>query len=54
MVRRYIQRRQAGCGKSILASSIIGLIPKNAKITSGEIIFDKENISDIAERLFEV
>ncbi len=35
---------ESGCGKSILASSIIGLIPKNAKITSGEIIFDKENI----------
>lgn len=35
---------ESGCGKSILASSIIGLIPKNAKITSGEIILNGENI----------
>ena len=35
---------ESGCGKSILTSSIIGLIPKNAKITSGEILFNNENI----------
>ena len=35
---------ESGCGKSMLASSIIGLIPKNAKITSGEIFLNNENI----------
>jgi oligopeptide/dipeptide ABC transporter ATP-binding protein len=35
---------ESGCGKTISAMSILQLLPKTAKITSGEIIFDGENL----------
>lgn len=35
---------ESGCGKSISAMSILGLLPKTAKITDGEIIYNKENL----------
>ena len=35
---------ESGCGKSISAMSILQLLPKNAKITSGEIIFNGKNL----------
>lgn len=35
---------ESGCGKSMSAMSILNLIPKTAKITSGEIIFNNENL----------
>ncbi len=35
---------ESGCGKSMSAMSILNLIPKTAKITSGEIIFNGENL----------
>ena len=35
---------ESGCGKSITAMSIIGLLPKNAFITSGEIIYNRKNL----------
>ena len=35
---------ESGCGKSITAMSILQLLPKTARITSGEIIYGKENI----------
>lgn len=35
---------ESGCGKSISAMSILQLLPKTAKITSGEILFKGENI----------
>ena len=36
---------ESGCGKSMTAMSIINLLPKHAKITSGEIWFNGENIN---------
>ena len=33
---------ESGCGKTISALSILQLLPKTAKITSGEIIFTKQ------------
>ena len=35
---------ESGCGKSMSAMSILNLIPKSAKITSGEVIFEGENL----------
>lgn len=35
---------ESGCGKTMSAMSILGLIPKTAKIISGEIIFKNENL----------
>ena len=35
---------ESGCGKTLTAMSIIKLLPKNASIKSGEIIFNGENI----------
>ncbi len=35
---------ESGCGKTMSAMSILNLIPKTAKITSGEIIFHNENL----------
>ena len=35
---------ESGCGKTMSAMSILQLLPKNAKITGGEIIFDGENL----------
>lgn len=35
---------ESGCGKTISAMSIINLLPKNAKITNGSILFEDKNI----------
>lgn len=35
---------ESGCGKTMSAMSILNLIPKSAKITSGEIYYDGENL----------
>ena len=35
---------ESGCGKTMSAMSILNLIPKTAKITSGEILFNGENL----------
>ncbi len=35
---------ESGCGKTMSAMSILQLIPKTAKITSGEILFNGENL----------
>ena len=35
---------ESGCGKTVTAMSIIRLLPKNAIITSGEIIYNGENL----------
>lgn len=41
---------ESGCGKSMTAMSILRLLPKNAIITSGEILFRNQNILTIKER----
>lgn len=43
---------ESGCGKSVLINTILNLLPKNAKIKNGQIIFDgkilnKNNYKDI-------
>ena len=35
---------ESGCGKSMTAMSILGLIPKTARITGGKILFNGENL----------
>ena len=35
---------ESGCGKTMSAMSILNLIPKTAKITSGEILYNGENL----------
>lgn len=35
---------ESGCGKSTLAKAILSLLPSNASITGGTIIFDKHNL----------
>ena len=40
---------ESGCGKSITAMSIMRLLPKSAKITSGEIIFNGKNLLEYKE-----
>lgn len=35
---------ESGCGKTMSAMSILKLIPKSAKITSGEIYFNGESL----------
>ena len=40
---------ESGCGKTSLGMCIMKLLPENARITNGEIIFDGENIVPKAE-----
>ena len=35
---------ESGCGKSVTAAAVVGLLPENGKVTSGEIIFTGENL----------
>ena len=41
---------ESGCGKSITAMSIIRLLPKNAIIKSGEILFENKNLLTLSEK----
>ncbi len=41
---------ESGCGKTITAMSILNLLPKNARITEGEIIFNGNNILSLPQR----
>ena len=36
---------ESGCGKTTLARSIIGVLPKNAMLAGGELIFDGRNLT---------
>ncbi len=45
---------ESGCGKSVTALSIMGLIPRPpAKIVSGEILFDGRDLTTLSERQLE-
>lgn len=35
---------ESGCGKTMSAMSVLNLLPKTAKITSGEILFENQNL----------
>jgi peptide/nickel transport system ATP-binding protein len=41
---------ESGCGKSTLVRAILGILPKNTKIESGEILFEGENLLRLSER----
>lgn len=40
---------ESGCGKSMTAMSIIKLLPKNAVITGGEVLFEDKNILNLSD-----
>ncbi len=40
---------ESGCGKSITALSILGLLRKKLKITNGKIIFKDKNLTNMTE-----
>jgi len=40
---------ESGCGKSVMALSLIGLVPRPGKIVGGEIYFKNRNLLDIGE-----
>ena len=41
---------ESGCGKSITSLALMGLLPSNGKIPSGEIIFDGKSLLGLPER----
>lgn len=44
---------ESGCGKTMSAMSILNLLPKTAKITSGEVIFNTQNLLALSNREME-
>ena len=44
---------ESGCGKTVTAMSILNLLPKNAKITQGEIFYNNQNLLIRFRYLFE-
>lgn len=45
---------ESGCGKSILCKSIIGILPKNGRIKSGEILFEGKDLSKFSNKKMEL
>lgn len=45
---------ESGCGKSILCKSIIGILPKNGYIKSGEILFEGKDLSKLSNKKMEL
>lgn len=41
---------ESGSGKSVLMKSIIGILPENAKIDSGEVYFEEKNILNLSPK----
>ncbi len=41
---------ESGCGKSVTAMSILNLLPKNAKIISGDILYSGESVRELSEQ----
>lgn len=41
---------ESGCGKTVSAMSILQLLPKNARINSGQIIYNAENLLDYSNK----
>jgi len=41
---------ESGCGKTMTAMSILGLLPHNTSIVSGEVLFDGKEISKYSDR----
>lgn len=40
---------ESGSGKSVLSRSIMGLLPRNNLVSSGEVLFEGKNISELSE-----
>ena len=43
---------ESGCGKSVFINTILKLLPKNSKITSGEIYYNNQDLIKIKEKNF--
>ena len=43
---------ESGCGKSVFLNTILKLLPKNAIVKSGEVIFNGKNILNYSEKEF--
>ncbi len=41
---------ESGCGKTMTVMSILRLLPKNARITNGEILFEDKNLLELKEK----
>lgn len=41
---------ESGCGKSVTAHAIMRLLPGNARLCSGRVLFDGENLLELSER----
>ena len=41
---------ESGSGKSVTSKAVIGILPANAKVESGEILFDGKNLLNLSER----
>jgi oligopeptide/dipeptide ABC transporter ATP-binding protein len=41
---------ESGCGKSTLARAILGIVPKAAKVESGRILLEGENLLELGDR----
>ena len=41
---------ESGSGKTLLSMSILGLLPKTARIEAGEVLLDGKNLSGLSER----
>ena len=44
---------ESGCGKSVFINSVLRLLAKNARIKSGEVIFNNQNILNLKENELE-
>ncbi|MEA4973422.1 MAG: ABC transporter ATP-binding protein [Candidatus Metalachnospira sp.] len=41
---------ESGCGKSVMSKTVLKLLPRNAKIKNGSIIYNGENITDYDDK----
>ena len=41
---------ESGCGKSITALSVLGLLPRQGRVTGGEILFEGRNLLALSEK----
>ena len=41
---------ESGCGKSMTSMAIMGLVPENGRIDSGEVLFEGQNLTELSER----
>jgi oligopeptide/dipeptide ABC transporter ATP-binding protein len=44
---------ESGCGKSVTCHAVLGLLPKNGRVTGGRILFEGRDITALSERELE-